>query len=41
MLFLFFDFNHVNFFLLNFVFGITIFGDITEFVISIIFFFVY
>ena len=37
MLISFFDFNHVNFFLLNFVLGMTIFGNIIEFVISIAF----
>ena len=35
----FFDFNHVNFFLLNFIFGITIFGNMAEFITSITFFF--
>ena len=40
MLVLFFDFNHVNFFSSNFIFGMTVFGNIVEFVTSIAFFFV-
>ena len=38
MLVPFLDFNHVNFFSLNFIFGMTVFGNIVEFATSIAFF---